>query len=67
MTFPEQVKYIRDLLKLSQTQLAEALNVSFSTINRWENAKVVPSNLAQKSFYDFCENNFIDVNELRNL
>lgn len=67
MTFPEQVKYIRGLLDLSQVQLAEAINVSFSTINRWENSRVIPSNLAQKSFYDFCENNFINVSELKNL
>jgi DNA-binding transcriptional regulator YiaG len=49
------------ILKLSQTELAEALSVSFSTINRWENNKVEPSKLALKSFYDFCENNFIDL------
>lgn len=46
---------------MSQLQLAEALSVSFATINRWENGHVIPSNLAQKSFFDFCENNFIDI------
>ena len=65
MTFPEQVKKVRVLLNLSQQQLAEALNVSFSTINRWENDKVIPSNLAQKSFYDFCEGNLVNINELK--
>lgn len=61
MTFPEFVISVRRKLKLSQKQLATAINVSYSTINRWENGHVVPSNLAVKSFYDFCENNFIDI------
>jgi len=64
MMFPEKVKHVREKLHLSQKNLAEALNVSFATINRWENSKVIPSNLAQKSFYDFCENNFIDLKQL---
>lgn len=61
MKFSEFVIFVRRKLKLSQKQLANAINVSYSTINRWENGHVVPSNLAVKSFYDFCENNFIDV------
>ena len=61
MTFSEFVISVRKKLNLSQTQLARAINVSYSTINRWENSHVVPSNLAVKSFYDFCENNFIEV------
>lgn len=61
MSFSEFVVSVRKELKLSQKQLAAAINVSYSTINRWENNHVVPSNLAVKSFYDFCENNFIEV------
>ena len=61
MNFSDFVIYVRKRLNLSQKQLADAISVSFSTINRWENSHVVPSNLAVKSFYDFCENNFIDI------
>lgn len=61
MEFSKVVKKVRKKLGLSQKQLAEALSVSFATINRWENEHVIPSNLAQKSFFDFCENNFIDI------
>ena len=61
MSFSEFVVSVRKELQLSQKQLAAAINVSYSTINRWENGHVVPSNLAVKSFYDFCENNFIRV------
>lgn len=66
MGFAEFIKVVRNQLKMSQQQLAKALNVNFSTINRWENGKTVPSNLAQKTFFEFCEGNLIEVpNELR--
>lgn len=61
MSFSEFVISVRRKLHISQKQLAAAINVSYSTINRWENEHVVPSNLAVKSFFDFCENNFIDI------
>ncbi len=67
MTLSKFIRDVRMQLSLSQQQLAEALNVNFSTINRWENEKVIPSNLAQKSFFDFCQDNFIEIPvELRN-
>ena len=65
--FSEQVKRVRKILDYSQDKLAQTLGVSFATINRWENSKNTPSKLAQKSFYDFCESNFIDVEELKKL
>ena len=61
MTFSEFVVYVRHKLELTQKQLASAINVSYATISRWENGHVIPSNLAVKSFYDFCENNFIKI------
>lgn len=61
VTFSEFVISVRKNLNLSQKQLAASINVSYSTINRWENGHVIPSNLATKSFLDFCENNFIDI------
>ena len=61
MTFSNFVKFVRKELKLSQQDLAKALNVNFTTINRWENGHVMPSNLALKSFYDFCLDNFIQI------
>jgi Predicted transcription factor, homolog of eukaryotic MBF1 len=65
MNFSEFVKSVRQKLRLSQKQLASAINVNYTTINRWENGHVVPSNLAVKSFYDFCENNFIEIPEIK--
>jgi DNA-binding XRE family transcriptional regulator len=61
MSFSEFVKEVRRNLNLSQKQLAQALNVNYTTINRWENEHVIPSNLARKIFFDLCESNFISI------
>jgi len=61
MDFPDFIKFVRGKLSFSQQQLATALNVNYTTINRWENGHVTPSNLALKSFYEFCQDNFIDI------
>jgi len=61
MSFSKFVKEVRCSLKLSQQQLAQALNVNYTTINRWENGHVIPSNLAKKSFFEFCQDNFINI------
>lgn len=52
--FSVQVKSVRQQLKLSQEELAQALGVSFATVNRWENGKTAPSKLAQRQFEQFC-------------
>ena len=55
------LKQIRSYLNLSQTEFAEQLNVTFQTVNRWENGKVVPNKLAQSKIYDFCKENNVPV------
>ena len=52
-SFAGMVKDARQKLGLSQEELAHELGVSFSTINRWENGKTVPSKLAFKQFEAF--------------
>ena len=41
------IKQIRTYLNMSQTEFAEQLNVTFATVNRWENGRAVPNKLAQ--------------------
>ncbi len=55
------IKQIRSYLNLSQTEFAEQLGVSFQTVNRWENGKVVPNRLAQSKMYDFCKEKQVPV------
>jgi DNA-binding transcriptional regulator YiaG len=54
MTFSKYIRKIRRDLDMSQKEMAKELNVSFASINRWENKQVSPSNLARKSFINFC-------------
>ena len=49
------VKEIRSKLNMSQEQLARELQVSFATVNRWENGKNSPNRMAKKALYDFCK------------
>jgi putative transcriptional regulator len=44
------LKKVRAELNLSQEDLAHDINVSFATINRWENNQVKPSRLAKIQF-----------------
>ena len=62
MEFSEKIKYVREKLDMSQEDLARALNVSFATINRWENAKTKPINITLNAFDTFCEKKGITFN-----
>lgn len=42
----KQIKAIREKLKMSQRELAEAIGVDQVTVNRWENKKSRPTRLA---------------------
>lgn len=62
MKFALLVKNVRKELGLSQEQLARELSISFSTVNRWENEKSKPSQMAKELFYNFCKSRNVDVN-----
>lgn len=66
MEFKDKVLYIRAKLNISQTELANKLNVSFSTINRWEAGKVMPTRKAILALDLFCKDNEIDIDESEN-
>lgn len=51
---PALFKKVRRQLALSQEGLARELRVSFTTVNRWENSQVKPSQLAKAQFETFC-------------
>ena len=63
MEFSEKVRCVRDKLSISQEDLARALNVSYATVNRWENTKTNPSRMAKAAFNDFCEKHDISFDE----
>ncbi|MCR6544262.1 helix-turn-helix domain-containing protein [Dehalobacterium formicoaceticum] len=60
MSIAETIKAIRRELQMTQTNFAEAVHVSFSTVNRWENNRVAPNRMARALILDLCEKK--DVN-----
>ena len=66
MNFPKIVKTVREELKMSQENLARALNISFASINRWENGKTHPNKLAKSAFFDFCIKQGLNMEKLEN-
>lgn len=50
-----RVKELRERLHLTQESMAEALGVSFATVNRWENGWTVPSKLALRQIDLLCK------------
>ena len=67
MEIYDLIKRIRKDMGLSQKKFAERLHVSFSTVNRWENAHVMPNQLAIAVLIDLCEKEQIDSALLREL
>jgi DNA-binding transcriptional regulator YiaG len=63
MEISKKVRLVREKLEISQEDLARALNVSYATINRWENAKTKPTRMALAVFYDYCEKHGISFDE----
>lgn len=55
---------MRQKFFLSQEEFAKELNVSVSTINRWETGKVKPNLTAMKKLKRFCENNNLKFDAL---
>ena len=63
MEFSDKILFVRGKLNLSQEDLARALNVSFATVNRWENSKAKPINITQAAFDSFCDSHGISFDE----
>lgn len=64
MTFGEKVKAARLKLFMSQEDMAKALGVAFSTINRWERGHHTnPTFKAQANFDKLCKEHQIKFEE----
>ena len=61
MEFKERCLQVRLQLNLSQEALAKRLDVSFATINRWENGKSIPRKLTMYRFEKFCEESRVTI------
>ena len=57
--YPKAIKRLRANLNLSQEDLAKLLNVSFMSVNRWENGKHEPTIIIKEKLSDLFEENNI--------
>lgn len=60
LSFEKEIKLVRKKSLLSQEAFAQALGVSFTTVNRWEAGKSKPSYKTMKLIDQFCKANDID-------
>lgn len=58
------IKQIRTYLSMSQTEFAGQLNVTFATVNRWENGRAMPNKLVQSKIYDLCKEKSVPVYDM---
>ena len=64
MDYSKLVKTLREKLILTQSELAEMIGVSFTTVNRWENGKHEPTIKAKRKLNTlFIENKIMRDNQ----
>lgn len=61
ISFSEQVKTVRVLLQLTQTELAQQIGISYATVSRWERENRTPHLAMVGKFYSFCMRNGIEL------
>lgn len=63
MDFSKAIKALREELLLSQVEMAELLDVSFATVNRWENGHHQPTYKAKREIMCLCKKHKIKVED----
>ena len=60
MTFADSIVQLRSELRISQKELAEQLNISVATVNRWENGRTMPNRMTVFVIRKYCEEHGLD-------
>ena len=55
---------LRSKLDISQHEMAELLNVSYPSVNRWENNKAIPIKIVRVRIEKICKENEIEICEV---
>lgn len=66
MSLGEVIRITRQKAFFTQDDFAQKLDVSLSTVNRWELGKARPNVKAMKAIKAFCEENGLDYKEIEN-
>lgn len=64
--YAKLIKTIREKLFLTQTEFAEMLGVSLTTVCRWENKVFEPTMKVKKKIAQICKENSIYIGEKEN-
>ena len=64
MNWPKIIKTIREKLFITQSELASNINVSFASVNRWEQGHHEPTMKAKRKLAEICKENNIDMESL---
>lgn len=64
MVFAEIIKQTRQKLFMSQEAFAQQLNVTLSTVNRWETGRSKPNFSTMKRIKEFCETQNIEYKSI---
>ena len=59
--YPATIIKVRATLNLSEVELAEVLDVSFASVNRWENGKYEPTRLVKEKIRLICKQHNIEM------
>lgn len=65
MSIGKEIKTIRQKAFMTQMEFAKKIDVSFSTVNRWEADKTKPNIVAMKKINIFCNENGISFDNLQ--
>ena len=60
MTFADAILKLRSERRLSQTQLAKELGVSYTSVNRWENGRSLPTQMMLLVIRSYCEEHHLE-------
>lgn len=64
MNWPKIIKAIRAKMFITQTELAEKIDVSFASVNRWEQGYHEPTMKAKRKLAQICREIGIDMEVL---
>jgi putative transcriptional regulator len=65
MNYAKLIKHIREKQLLTQSDLAEILDVSFTTISRWESGKFEPTMKIKRKIAEYCEMHNIIMGDIK--
>ncbi len=63
--YPNAILKLRVKMNISQEELGKLLNVSFTSVNRWENGHYEPTKLAKIKLQELFEKYNIDFKEVK--